>query len=185
MRMRRRYKVIIIAVIVIIFASLFVLGQEKFRSTFPQAENIIYNIGEKGTLRDDKVELKIKNYKWMGQKEFEKKYGKFADAIPGSELKMLLVETEFYNKDKEEHVVEAYNYYIETLGYCNGVGMEGYSMINKKDMAFTLKAKQKEEIILPYTIFDFQFRKNRWKKIEKEKFYLTGSWYPVKKRWSL
>ncbi|MFU0826826.1 MAG: hypothetical protein ACFWTJ_04680 [Lachnoclostridium sp.] len=161
-----------------------IIGFYKINNEYPQAKKICYSIGEPGNFSEG-IEATILENRWIGQKEFEDMYGKFKDAIDNSKYKFLLVSVKFKNTSVEKREVEVYRYYIECLGYSNGIGLDNYYIFNDIGIAFTLQPGKEVNVTIPYVFFDTQFKKRDWNNLENKKFYLVNTWYPVKKIWSI
>lgn len=136
----------------------------------------------------DGVTLRVEKANWRTKDEAKGLYGKdFSDEMTDRDIyRTMEVEIEVSNHSGQEQDVFLHDLYLEKGAYEQGVAPEiFYSVNDGQDMDFKMPDHTTKKITLGYVLYDFQFQKSQWKKLESLEFYLADTKYPVKTEWLL
>lgn len=175
---------LVLVVAVIVLFSLFIWRYTVINKLYSDTVKKQYQVMESGFFQDN-VEMKVVDYQWMDRKKLIAEYGECEKEFENQDLRTLFVTVNFRNTGSKEACVESYNCYLETQGYANGISREVFLNCNKSDIMFSLSGGEQITLLLPFTIFEEQFTAREWKEIEKRKFYIISSLYPVKTIWDI
>ena len=173
-------RVIIGAVILLVVLHAFRVY--KVNSEIRAVKEVIIPFGTEREVSNN-VNMKINGYTVLSKEEAKEKYN--YDLEMDEEVKIILVNVTYFNKTNKSKTVDTRPNSIEKTGYSTATEMEFYHICNSLGLEFELKGGEEKEIILPYILFQFQFKPNEWEKIEDKEFYISDSRYPVKTKWML
>lgn len=157
----------------------------RVNAAYPSAKQVYIPFSKTHTLQEG-INLSVISSKWLNNEDVREKYGEYMD-LGNSNMKVAYVTVEIQNIAEKEMIVPLYKLYIESdLHYCNGLDLEMYMIDNiYQSVEINLKPKEKVSVSLPYSIYNFQFKKDEWNSIEDYNFYLVNDRYPVKYCWEL
>lgn len=97
--------------------------------------------------------------------------------------KAIVVTIILKNNSEETKKVESDFFQVQCLDWNNGMSYEVFMALNGTDVSPNVTLNPGEEVALklPYSLYDFQFPKDRWDNIVNEDFKLTLEVYPVKR----
>lgn len=103
------------------------------------------------------------------------------DILSDSRKKILLVNLEVKNLTDADQEISLTQFMAQTQVWSNGMDLYTYLSLNNLQAAgIQLKAQEKRNITMPFYMYDFQFKKGEFDKIENRKFTLVLSTYPIK-----
>lgn len=188
--MTTKKKGILVTIIVLIL--LLIAGLRIYQVNKETPQVIYHDIKTKKSAKlESGLTMKVKKATIYTKKEAQKRYGaNFIDML-GPDAKMdyktLEVAIEISNTTSEDQIFSLTNLYIEKTAFCTGIDENIFFSIpqNKTDINMTIKAHNKEDVIVPYLFFPNFFTQKEWQNIDLSKLYLSDQWYPVKNRWYL
>lgn len=145
------------------------------------------SFGESGELQEG-VTMRVEAVRWRTMDEARAAYGQeFADQMEEGDIyRIVEAEVGLENKSGQERNIVLYDIYLEKGAYCQGIAPEVFGCANSSpQMIFTLKGHEKRRAVLGYVLYEFQFQKKQWEKIEQLGFCLADTKYPVKTEWSM
>ena len=178
-----RIRLVLVCIVVIILAMIPVI---KMNQQYPEVKKVMIEKGRKNKLKKG-VCLTVQETKWMNRTELEKQYTNTIEMIENRDYKAVFVKVILENETDKEQKYPIYNLYLESdIHYYNGVDMDLYTAIEENPTAeIILKPKQKQTVILPYSISDVYFEKGEWNTLERNIFYLVAKRYPNKNCWEI
>lgn len=172
----------------VLFAVIGMLGYRivKINMDYPQAEIVVKEINEKGTVGDH-IQFSVSSAEWMNRAQMLEKYGDVLEFSDKFDYLGVVVHVTLKNTGKKKENVELYQWYLESgTYYCNGLDMEMFFEDNEEaDLNFTLKKGEEKSILLPFSISSVSFSEKEWEKLKEDTFYIVSERYPVKTYWSV
>lgn len=131
----------------------------------------------------DGVQIKIEGMRFMDDAQIRKNPKVKKGMLFKDEMKLLWIKVKIKNKGTKEVRLDATDLGAESPGWSNIPDMELYSALDTsgKQLKFELKPSEEVEYELPYLLLKTNFRNSEWKKVEKKKYYITMTLYPVKR----
>ncbi len=178
--MKKKSKVISLA---IIFILVIVIGlrYNYINNKYPQAPVEAYNLGDTFEYRG--ITVKVEKAKFISDNEIKNMNLEESTFLENDERKAIVATVNFKNTSSKEQSIECDFFEAESIDWHNGLNYEMFITINGEEASPSLTLAPNEEITLdlPYEMFDFQYDKSSWKRIEEVKFRLTLDIYPIKK----
>ncbi len=179
----RKYKYIKFAVFAIIFV-LFIIKVAEVNKKYPQVVYKDIEVGETSAWTEE-LELTINGARVFSSKEAVDRYGNtiLNDMVDGIDFKVVEVDATVTNKADSNAIGYLYDLYMENLVFANGIAAEIQINTDTDKLDVDLNPKEYKDVTLCYVIYDTQFNDKEWDEIGTKSFWISGSHYPVKKRW--
>lgn len=156
---------------------------------YPDPQIITHNLGDR--ISGDGITLCFQDYQLLSGNEFRKLYPTYNDDVLNYDMTpvkdeqryVLMVNVQIENNTDEERITSLVQIYAESLAWANGIDGNLFPVVNeayKDPMRVELHSGETVDIILPYSLYDFQFPAKSWNDIEKRTFDLTLSFYPTR-----
>lgn len=103
--------------------------------------------------------------------------------VTNEQIRVLLIYTKLINSTNEEQRMSIVQMYAESLVWSNGIDAGLYPLLNPNSnnpMEVVIPANKEVDVIMPYSMYNFQFNETDWKNVDNRNFNLTLSSYPVK-----
>ncbi|MBQ8489723.1 MAG: hypothetical protein IJ535_08055 [Pseudobutyrivibrio sp.] len=152
---------------------------------YPQVQYQDVVLGQEAKWND--CTLKINGGKILDKEQAIEEFGKgiIKDLDGTVDFRLIEVNATIKNTSDTNTVVYIYDLYIENLTYANGIAAEIQKLTDTYRLDIDLKAKEEKQVKLCYVVYKNQFKKRDWNKMNLKDFWITGEYYPVKKRWYL
>lgn len=174
-------KSVVIGLFILLIA-FYIYRVYKVNTEFESVKEKIIPFGQETEISEG-ISMKVNKYRMISGKEASKYYD--YDYNPNIRDIIILVNVTYYNNTKESKIVDTRPAYIEKTGFSTATEMMLYKSCNSFGLDVELKAGEKKNVILPYILYEFQFKRDEWEKIDKEVFYISNSRYPIKTKWLL
>lgn len=176
-----------IGTIVILLFSVFRII--KINKLYPNPQVSTHELGDR--ILEGDITLCFQNYQLLSGNEFRKLYPTYNDDILNYDMTpvkdeqryVLMVTVQIENITDEEKIVSLVQIYAESLAWSNGIDGNLFPIVNEicnDPMRIALCSEETMEIVLPYSLYDFQFQAKSWENIANKKFDLTLSFYPIR-----
>ena len=103
--------------------------------------------------------------------------------VRDEQIKVILVRAKLENTTSITQTIELVQIYAASLVWSNGIDGDLYPRLNpevKNPMLVTLEPSQEIEVVIPYTMYDFQFSQEVWDNMQYTNFDLVLTFYPDK-----
>ena len=103
--------------------------------------------------------------------------------VRDEQIKVILVRAKLENTTSITQTIELVQIYAASLVWANGIDGDLYPRLNpevKNPMLVTLEPSQEIEVVIPYTMYDFQFSQEVWDNMQYTNFDLVLTFYPDK-----
>lgn len=181
--MKKKKRWIIILIAGVLLCLLFLAGFIRINRKYPSPSVETYHLGQPADA--DGIEVTVLDYKWMDKEEFIEKYPvNEINFLEDSDAKVMMLTVRYKNTLSEKQIKEIYLDTLETLGWSNGVLLDGFMAANPEGagMYVELDPQEEVEVVLPFILHEVQFQHKTWEKITEEPFGFVISAYPVR-RW--
>lgn len=175
----------VIGGIVVILIVIVTLGYIRINKMYPPSKLVETDMG-KSLEYQDGVMIKVEDAVYLTDEQRDEIYKRIGEE-PLCDLKILEVTLTLENISEECKKVNMTDLYVEGVGAANGISnflvgsLDGeYSGLSQE-----LQPGESRQVTYSYQILSNQFSKKLWNKIEKQKFWLTYSSYPVKTKLNL
>lgn len=188
---KRRKQALLLAVfaVALLLAVLSILRIVRLNRLYPSPEIVSHRIGEE--IRGGDVVLTFTDYKLTSGAAFRKVLPDYTDPVMNADMTAIRDEQRYVltayvkveNQSREEKTVSLVQINAESLSWANGIDGGLFPRLNADNhdpMRISLQPGEAREIVLPYSLYDFQFPKKEWAEIENRAFDLTLSFYPVR-----
>lgn len=175
-------KVLIVVSIMVILILIFGVGFIRINNKYQNPEEEEYAIGKPADF--DGIEITVLDREWVEIQDFISRYDINEETfLKDSDAKVMMLKVRYKNSDPVKKSIEIYLDTLETLGWSNGILLEGFQAANPSGstMSVELEANSQIELLLPFMLYEVQFQKKVWDKIQQEPFRFVISLYPVKK----
>lgn len=183
--MKKKGKALLIIFISIILIAAWSVAFYSVNAKYPQLDAENHTMEE--TVEYSGFEIKVHSVKWIEKDELDA-LGCFEADPYGKEIdiKGLFVDMSITNISDSEKNFPFYDFYCAGKGWSNGVAMDWLTCIESDEpISKPVEPGETIHITLPYSLYDIQFRKSTWTRVEDMDYYLVYSLYPVKKTLSL
>ena len=103
--------------------------------------------------------------------------------VRDEQIRVILVRAKLKNTTSITQTIELVQMYAASLVWSNGIDGDLFPRLNsdvKNPMLITLEPNQEIEVIIPYTMYDFQFSQEVWDNMQYTNFDLVLTFYPDK-----
>lgn len=154
----------------------------QMNQSIPQTKESVED-GKQWNSWKDGLEIKIDGMEFMEDSEIR---GEFADDenFYKEEVKLLWVQIQVRNRDRQEKKVDLLDIGAETSGWCNIPDPQFYYKLGdeQKEISFMLNPDETVSYKLPFLLLRANFRDKEWEKMEEKEYYITLKLYPEKKK---
>lgn len=103
------------------------------------------------------------------------------ELLKHDQKKVLLVNLGIRNLSDAEQTTSVAQFAVQSDAWTNGVDLNTYCALNDvQETAITLAARETQEFMIPFYLYDVQFTGNKFQEIDERNFQLVLSTYPVK-----
>lgn len=170
-----------IILISILFLVLFLIRYNYLNTKYPEVIIDSSSMNEPVNYFD--FSLCAEKYAIINQNEIKEK-NIISEQLPsGFETKMVLVTLNIKNTSTQEKTIELYPFVLESNGWRSAFDFEAFNKLNSENVSTSLRLKpgKSQTVILPFTMYNSQFKKDYWAKLQNKEFDLIFSLYPIKK----
>jgi len=185
-------KNIIVPVACLLFVALVIFSVLKISALnkkFPNPIVIEHAMNE--AIKGGETSLAVQSYDLLNGSQLRKLLPDYEEVIKNSDgsslkddqVRYLLVHIKLINNSDEIQKMMIANIVAESLIWANGIDAEIYMDLNigkGSPMSIELQPKQELEVIVPYSMYSFQFQAKDWKNVDNRAFDLSLSTYPKK-----
>ena len=177
----KKFRIIILICILTI-----IIGRISYvNRIYPQVKYCDVKMNESYMWNESK--LCISKATVMSSDEATNEYGEsIVDGMDDNiDFKLIKINAVVTNDKSAENTVYLYDLYFENSVYANGIAGEVQTLTNTDKLDIDLKPYEERNIELCYIVYENQFNKAQWKHFNLADFYISGEYYPIKKRWHL
>lgn len=154
---------------------------------YPNPQVITYQQNE--PIKGGEIEMVVTDSKIVSMQDIKELLPEIEDPIKDKDgnlleddqKKVLLVELEIQNLSDAKQKTTVTPFTAQSRAWSNGMDMNTYLGLNRlQTTGIELGAKEKQIIIMPFVMYDFQFKKDEFSSIEQRDFQLVLSTYPIK-----
>lgn len=174
---------------VLLSAALFLSRFTYINKKYPNPQIVTHQIGE--TILGGDVSLLFSDYELYSGERFRKVLPDYQDSVMNEDMSqikdsqkyVLVASVSIENKSTEEKTISLVQITAESVSWSNGIDGEIFALLNegaKDPMNIHLQPGEKKDLLLPYSIYEFQFQERQWENIESRDYNLVLSYYPVR-----
>lgn len=175
-------KRIIVGVLIVILLLFWGIRVYQVNQKYPKdaIHTIVFGDTEKVA---ENISMKVTTQQWISFAEAKDAY---VDKEMSEEGYYYIVEVLLKNEGEEEAKADLTQLYLETEGYSNGIALDVFVSVNEDpSLNPVLQPGEELSVLLAYTIYDFQWKPEDWKRIQERNYWLGQYDYPDKWCWEL
>ncbi|MCH4184745.1 MAG: hypothetical protein LKF61_04580 [Eggerthellaceae bacterium] len=182
--------IISLTMLAILFASAIAARMYYVNNAAPPHQIISYKLNDYVSLREidetSDIQIASKEYALFTIDEYQHRFGKIDESVLSQnqtcDTKILVLKMSALNKGPQENQTNLCLYSVQQDAWVNGVDLLLYMPLNKaKSANITLQPNEERTVLLPYSMYDFQFGFNdNWIHINENPFELVLKTYPNK-----
>jgi len=178
---KRKLLTVGIVLITIVFLVLFLFRYSYLNQKYPEVIIESCKVNESINYMD--FSLRAEEYEIINQNEINEKNVIFQPLQSSFETKMVIVTLNIKNQSTQEKAIEIYPFVLESNGWSSAFDYEAFCKLNSENAStsLVLKPGETQTAILPFTMYNLQFKKDYWANLKNKEFDLVFSLYPIKK----
>ena len=168
----------VISVALIILSIVIVYKNVDINHRFPNAAIIEKHMNEDVEISHDLI-AKVKEFHIDDIQAYEKTVTENIRQL-GGEAKVAIAQIEIDNYSTESRDWMAFECILQNNVWSNGINLDLFYELNPEtfDIECRLDGQSRQNINLPFVIYDFQMKEKQWKKLNASQFELVLSFYP-------
>lgn len=185
MKAYHRKRMIVILSILIVGSSIwrFVSLNERY----PDPGVVVYK--EKDKIKGGDIEISVSSSNLVSMEEMLELLSDHKDemiyedetSMPQTERKVLLVQINIKNTSSTEQTTSLVRFMAQAGAWANGMDLGAYCALNGVEKTnIQLKPKEQRSMMMPFYLYESQFAGDEFHKVDRRKFSLVLSVYPVK-----
>ncbi len=155
---------------------------QQINQKYPPAKVERYSCGK--AMEYDGIQMVVNRADWISENEIKKNNWNIDTDKRLGDYKILDFKTTITNVSEQRKTLDLTDFRLEMSGFCNGVSMEAFFIINDESISSMILNLEKGESVsvhIPYMLNQVSFTDKYWKNIEQKEAGITVSLYPVKR----
>lgn len=185
--MSKNRKILLSVVLVILLIVVIIWRYTALNKDYPNPKVITYQEGER--IKGGDIEITILSSELVSmekvlelapdvQNEIRDTKG---ELLKNEQKKVLLVKLGIQNLSDAKQSASVAHFAVQSDAWTNGVDLNTYCALNDvQETAITLDARETQEVMAPFYLYEIQFTGHKFQKIGERQFQLVLSTYPVK-----